>query len=298
MADEATDVTNYSAVSEKALVCRFESAILRLVTSVSKDALLAALTAIGWVGCWWVECMVPSLDLPWWLPLAVAVLYPILSTILSRERWWLFLLASAIGTIGGIISGFTIWPPDPLIWEGAVYVVIPLAAGFILLALVLGLTSRVSMSDGMLRRILWITLVCSVAFGPTVLFLTTPLVAKRVARNDELAAERFASLKSAVEQTKAEAGGMERICDGKTLKQHYSGPPFSDTDWRYIAGNSVREDGYHFGIFIYCPQPDAYVVEAAPIRESGDGTRRFCADNSGMVGCELGTREECLPCTK
>ncbi len=257
------------------------------------------MTVIGSALSWWLLSIDPSLDLPWWLTLAVLALYPILSTILSRERWWLFLVASALGTLAGMIGGFMIWPPDPLFWEGGQILLMMIAAGFVLLALIVGLAvRRITVSDGRLRRVLWIALACCVAFGPTVLALTPPLVAKRVARNDKLAAERFEALRSAVEQTKREPGGIARICDGKTLKQHYSGPPFSDNDWRYIAGNFVHEDGYYFGIWIYCPEPERYVLDAGPFRLQGDGTRRFCEDDAGKVGCETGTHEECLSCAK
>jgi hypothetical protein len=264
-----------------------------------KNGPLVGLVAIGSVLSWWLLSIDPSLDLPWWLTLAVLALYPILSTILSRERWWLFLVASAFGTIAGMISGFMIWPPDPLFWEGGQVVLIALAAAFILLAFIVGLAvRRVAASNEGLRLAVWIGLASCVAYGPILLALTPPLVARRVVRNDRIAAERFEALRVAVEQTNAEPGGIARICDGKTLKQHYSGPPFSDTDWRYIAGNSVQEDGYYFGIDIYCPQPTAYVIDAAPIREKGDGSRRFCADASGKAGCGLGTHEECLPCAR
>jgi hypothetical protein len=196
--------------------------------------------------------------------------------------------------------GYAIWWPADGI--EASYVPLLVAVGTLaeaVVSLVAALVGRkIRVPNEKYRRTIWAALVCCVAFGPVAVALTPPLVAKRVVRNDRLAAGRFEALRVAVEQTSAEPGGVARICDGKTLKQHYSGPPFSDTDWRYIAGNSVREDGYYFGIWIDCPQPDAYVVEAAPIRQEGDGTRRFCADSSGMIGCGLGTHEECLPCAK
>lgn len=264
-----------------------------------KNGLLVAMTAIGSALNWWLLSMDPSLDLPWWLTLAVPALYPILSTILFPERWWLFLVASALGTLAGMISGFMIWPPDPLFWEGGQIFLMMIAAGFVLLALIVGLAvRRMIVSDARLRLAVWVALASCAAYGPIVLALTPPLVAMRVARNDKLAAERFEALRGSVEQTKKEPGGVARICDGKTLKQHYSGPPFSESDWRYIAGNFVQEDGYYFGISIYCPEPETYVLEAAPIRQQGDGTRRFCADVSGKVGCGTGDRGECLPCTR
>jgi hypothetical protein len=264
-----------------------------------RNGFLAGLVAIGSVLSWWLLSIDPSLDLPLWLTLTVLALYPILSTILSRERWWLFLVASALGTIAGMISGFMIWPPDPLFWEGGQIVLIAMAAAFIFLALIVGLAlRRVTVSNEGLRLAVWIMLASCVAYGPILLALTPSLVAKRVVRNDRLAAERFEALRVAAERTNAEPGGVARICDGKTLKQHYSGPPFSDTDWKYIAGNFVTEDGYDFGVEIYCPEPGLYMIEAMPVREKGDGTRRFCADVSGGIGCGMGDHEKCLPCVK
>ena len=48
--------------------------------------------------------------------------------------------------------------------------------------------------------------------------------------------ERFEALKNAVEQTVAEASGPARICDGRALKQNYSGPPFSEEDCIALPG--------------------------------------------------------------
>jgi len=267
-----------------------------------RDALLVVLTAIGSALCWLTVAMEPSLEFPWWLPLAIFALCPILSTILSRERWWLFLLASAFGTIAGAISGFTIWPLDPLFWEGGEYVLMALAAAFVLLALIVGLAvRRTTVSNERLRCVLWVGLACCVAYGPIVLALTPPLVALRVARNDRLAAERFGALKNAVERTRAESGNPGRICDGQSLKRNYSGPPFSERDWKYIAGNYVKEDGYILGISIYCPEPGNYTIDVRPEREKGDGTRRFCSDESGRAGCGFESSNSwssCIPCTK
>jgi hypothetical protein len=108
------------------------------------------------------------------------------------------------------------------------------------------------------------------------------------------------SLKNAVERTMADTDGARRFCDGQALKHHYSGPPFTDRDWRFIAGNYVREDGYDFGI--YCLQPQgAYAIDASPARGKADGSRRFCADQSGHVGCGTqwsGSGNACIPCTQ
>jgi hypothetical protein len=107
-----------------------------------------------------------------------------------------------------------------------------------------------SISNQIFRRVLWAIVLACVAFGPVTLALTPTVAGRRMARNERLAAERFASLKKAVESTRAEADGANRICDGAALQQHYNGPPFSDTDRRRITGNYVKRDSYFF--MVYC----------------------------------------------
>jgi hypothetical protein len=150
-------------------------------------------------------------------------------------------------------------------------------------ALLAGLVgSNLSASGKTLRRSVWLAFVSCIAFGPIVLALTPPLVRHRVATNDRKAAERFKSLKYAVEETVAEGGDPARICDGQSVKRHYSGPAFSDEDWDRIAGNYVKQDGYVF--MVSCREKDGYKIEAWPARGKADGTRRFCTE-SGKIGC-------------
>jgi hypothetical protein len=120
------------------------------------------------------------------------------------------------------------------------------------------------------------------AFGPITVIVTPPLVAQRVARNDRVAAERMASLNRAGLRIIAELGDPQLICDQSTLESHYFGPPFRERDWRYIAGNYVKRDGYIFGI--YCHQGTGYLIDARPERRQGDGTHTFCADERGTIG--------------
>jgi len=169
-----------------------------------------------------------------------------------------------------------------------------------LVSLVAGLVGRkVSVWYEKRRHVLWGALLCCIAFGPLALALTPPLVASRVARNHQVAAERFESLKNAVEQTRAQSGDPGRVCDGQILKQHYSGPPFSEEDWHRITGNYVKQDGYVFGI--YCHEKGGYTIDAFPARERADGTLRFCTDESRKVGCSMEfnrSRYACIACTK
>lgn len=263
-----------------------------------RDALLVALTATGSALCWWPVIIEPSLDLPRWLPLAFVALYTGLSTTLSASRWLRFSVASAVGTFAGQCGAYAIWrPTDSLAGSFVPFVVVVATLGAFLVSLVAALVGRkIPVLCKKRRRAVWLSLACCVAFGPVALALTPPLVAYRVARNDRVAAERFESLKNAVERTMADSG---RICDGQALTGHYSGPAFSEKDWQFIAGNYVRRDGYSF--MVYCREKDGYTIHAIPWGGKGYGTRQFCTDESGKLGCGMEwnrSRNVCIPCTK
>ena len=199
----------------------------------------------------------------------------------------------------GLCSGFAIWwPTDRLV--PVPYVVFAATLAVTAVSLVAALAVRkVSLSDEKLRGAVGLVLVCCAAFGPVAVAVTPPLVAYRVARNDRAAAERFASLKNAVERTVAEGGDPGRICEGQALRRHYSGPPFREDDWRFIAGNYVREQGYSF--IIFCHEKSGYTIQGIPREGKGDGTRQFCTDESGEVGCGMEwnrSRNACIPCAK
>jgi len=93
--------------------------------------------------------------------------------------------------------------------------------------------------------------------------------------------------------------GGDRICNGSFVKQNYNGPPFNESDWRFIAGNYVREDGYEYGI--WCHQQSGYTIDVHPLREKQDGSKKFCTDETGRLGCEakwIPFRVSCQPCEK
>lgn len=268
-----------------------------------RDILLVVVILVGSALCWWPVCMEPSFDWPWWLPLLVVASLTGLSTALSHGRWLRFLVASSVGTIAGLISGVMMWPSEDVIGRGYVaFFIIPEIAISVLVSFVVSLVMRKnSISDGRSRRAFWIALACCFAFGPIAVFLTPPLVARRVARTELVAEARFEALKSAAERTTIEEAGQQSVCDGQSLRRNYSGPPFSDHDWRYIAGNYVKQDGYVFGIWCHQTDQDGYTIDARPERQNEDGTRLFCADESGAVGCGMERnriRNVCTPCSK
>jgi hypothetical protein len=262
---------------------------------------LVVVIIIGSALCWWPAIMEPSLDFPWWLLLALIALTIVLATALSDGRWLRFVVASTVGTFTGLCSGFALFPSaDAIANSYAPFAIVVATLLSVFVSLVAGLAGRkLSVSNENRRRAVCLALVCCVAFGPVALALTPPLVAHRVARNDRVAAARFESLKNAVERTMAEAGDPGRICDGRALKRHYSGPPFSEEDWRRIAGNAVRQDGYYF--MVYCREQGGYTIHASPWAGKGNGTRQFCTDESGKVGCGVEwnrSRHVCITCTK
>ena len=264
------------------------------------DALLVFLAALGSALSWLPVSVEPSLDLPSWIPIACAALCTGISTTLNRSKWLLFSLASGVGTLGGLCLSYAIWwPSDPIAGPWVPHSIAANTLIALVFSLIAGLTARrVFTSNPTWRRAAWAALSGCVAFGPVTLAITPPLVGRRIAYNDRMAAERFASLKNAVERT---AAGRDpgRLCDGTELERHYSGPPFSDEDWRRITGNYVKQDGYFF--MVYCREKGGYTIDAGPARERGDGTRRFCTDQSGKVGCRMEwdrSRHQCLPCEK
>ena len=262
---------------------------------------LVVVTALGSAMSWWPLCVQPSVGLPFWTSLACAALCTGLSTSLAPASWPLLLLVSGLGTFGGLCLGFIIWPPsDPIAAAWMAYFVIANTLAVMFVALSAGLIMRRrSISNKVSRRAVWAATLTCAAFGPVALTLVPAIARDRIVRNDRLAAERFGSLKSAVERIKAGANGASQICDGTAVRRRYVGPPFSDTDWRRITGNYVRQDGYVF--MVYCHQGSGYTIDAHPTRERGDGTRRFCADESGRVGCGVefdGSRYKCLSCPK
>jgi hypothetical protein len=265
------------------------------------NAVLVLFVAIGSALCWWPLILEPSLDLPWWVPLLVVGLCCCLATILSEGRLFRFVAASSVSTMAGLLFGYMTWPMEDSIAQSYAGFVTAFATGAVaLLSLVAGLVGRsVPVSSEKSRRAVWIAFAGCVAFGPVVLAVRPPLIALRVARNDRLAAERFESLRLAVERTRLEAGNPARICEGPALKRNYSGPPFSDKDWHYIAGNYVQADGYTYAMFIDCSHPSHYAIDVRPVRGKADGTRSFCTDETGKVGCNVSwnpPQSKCTPC--
>lgn len=266
-----------------------------------RQVLLAALVAASSMLCWWPVILRPSLDLAVWIPLIVIALSAGLATILAGGRWLLFGIVSAAATGLGMLAGFAAWPLQDGIaqsYAGIACLVATIAVAVV--SILAGLAGQVASRLLAKRKLaVWIVFAGCVAFGPATLAVGPIIIGKRVAHNDKMAAERFASLKLAVEKTNRTPGGCRDVSDGQVLKRNYSGPPFSDGSWRYIAGNAVIEDGYYFSIQIDCSQTTQYVIDAQPVRPKTDGSRRFCTDQTGNVGCGVDVSNspmQCIPC--
>jgi len=236
---------------------------------------LIVLTAAGSALCVWPAAIEPSIDFPRWILLVLIALITGLATILSNARWLHFAVASTVGVLAGLGTALLLFPPSDDI-SASYYPLFSVAAAmvvFVVSLLVALLCRNLSASRKTLRRSVWLLFASCVAFGPIALALTPSLVRHRVATNDRIGVERFESLKSAIEGTVAEGGDPARICDGQSLKRHYSGPPFSDQDWKRITGNYVKQDGYVF--MVYCREQGGYTIDAWPSRGKGDWNAAF-----------------------
>jgi hypothetical protein len=261
---------------------------------MTRNRILLLLAFVGSAVSWWPAIIEPSLDFPRWILLALVAFISGTSVLLSGGRGWrAFVAATAGGSFAGLLSGFMLWPlSDGIAQSYALFVVLIGTAAAAVAALIGGSAAflavgRQSLSSGAAKTALWIVLGLCLAFGPVLFALTKPLVKRRVARNESIAAIRFASLKNALVLSRADSGAANSICDGQTLEKYYSGPPFTKEDWIRISGNYVEEEKYVY--MISCRQPGKYLLEARPKmpRVYGYGVRIFCADESGEVTCNL-----------
>ena len=259
-----------------------------------RNTILLLLAFVGSAICWWPAIIEPSLDFPRWILVAPVVLISIASILLSDGAGWpAFVAATTGGSFVGLLSGIILWPwSDGIAQSYALFVVLIGTAAAAGASLICGRAAFLAVRNWPLssrgaKGALWIVLGLCLAFGPALLALTKPLVKRRVARNESIAAIRFASLRNALRLATADRGAANSICAGQTLDKHYSGPPFTRDDWIRISGNYVEEDKYVY--MISCRQQGRYLLEARPKmpRVYGYGARTFCADESREVTCDL-----------
>jgi hypothetical protein len=224
--------------------------------------------------------MEPKVELPAWGALVCIAGIAALATILGSRTWLSCAVACGVGSLIGLSAGYLLWwPADPI------------AGPFVV--------RGVRLTSDTFRRVARLALLACVAFGPVVVTLTPSLVRRRIERNDRAAVQRFHALKAAAEHTAVKGPGRQGVCDGLALRQQYFGPSFPDHDWRRIVGNYVTQNGYSF--MVYCRETGGYTIHAIPSRPTGQGTREFCTDESGAVGCGRqfnGSRNACTPCSQ
>ena len=260
---------------------------------MTRDKVVIALTAVGSAWCWWPVIREPSLEFSRWILLGLIALMALFATLVANRRWLSVVVAATLGSFLGMCAGQAMWPSDDGIansYAGIVIVIATLAVPAV--ALVAGLTGRaLSATNPIARPVLWIPLLSCIAFGPVMMAVTPPLVARRIARNDRLATERLAAMKKAIESARAEADGARQGCDVHALSHRYSGPTFSESDWlRVLGDNAVKEDGYVF--VMKCLGNGTYKINAIPDRIKGDGTHHLCADDSGKITIGMVSNEQ------
>jgi hypothetical protein len=261
--------------------------------AMTRNRILLLLAFVGSAVCWWPVIIEPSLDFPRWILLVLVTFISGTSILLSDGRGWpAFVAATAGGSFAGLLSGFMLWPlSDGISQSYSLFVVLIGTAAAAAAALIGGSAAFLAvrkgwLSSGAAKNAWWVVLGLCLAFGPALFAITKPLVKRRMARNEAVAAIRFASLKNALELARADRGAADSLCAGPTLEKYYSGPPFTKEDWIRIAGNYVEEEKYVY--MISCRQPGKYLLEARPKmpRVYGYGVRIFCADQSGAVACD------------
>ena len=251
-----------------------------------KTILSCLLIATGSAFCWWPAIIEPGIHTSIWLPFALTGLILFLAAAVSDLRPLHLVLLSVAATALGIGAGSMILPFTDVIghtyWPFVALVIVLISLPVAIFAAWAGRRLRQAFSHHHVGWATWLALAACVAFGPIALALTPAVVAARTARNDRVASQRVAALQTAIRSTRAKAGDPRQFCDGQTLKQHYSGPAFTNRDWGSITHNYVTADGYAF--MVYCPERGGYRINAFPDR-IGEGTRQFCEDEGGRAGC-------------
>lgn len=257
---------------------------------MKSETLLLLLTALGSALCWWSVIPVPDLALPFYIPYLICAATIGFAAALTNKPKIRVATTAIAGSLVGYVLGLGVLPAGSdgiarTYWPLEV-IIATLATAVMSVVLILALR-RVTVSSESVRRSLWLAFVMCVGFGPVAFALTPLISSSRISRNERLAAERVKALQTAVQKSMYENGAPASYCMGEVLKRHYTGPSFSDDDWRLITSNYVTREGYAFMIF--CPEKGGYRISAMPHIFEQDGNRKFCSDEAGEAGC---TRED------
>jgi hypothetical protein len=166
----------------------------------------------------------PGLDLPFWVPLTCVTLAAAMPAFLDRQGRGFFIGSSVAGSWVGILLGCVVGPP---IDKAVVAIPLLVTFGAVVTAIVAVpsafVASRLSVSHFVIRRTAWVALLTAAAVGPFSLVIAPPLAARRIARNEQSAADTFVALQRAVERTLVGNSDRSEICDGSALARNYSG---------------------------------------------------------------------------
>ena len=253
---------------------------------MNREPLLLLLTALGSALCWWPVIQVPNIGLPFYVPYLICAGVTSSAILLSDKPKSRIAAAAIAGSFSGYVVGLRMLPLGS---DGIAHsywpfelILVTLATAVMAAVLILALR-RVIVPPESVPHSLWLALILCVGACPAAVALTPLISSSRISRNERLAAERVKALQTAVEASMAQNGNPGSYCGGEVIKRHYTGPSFSDGDWRLITSNYVTRQGYAFMVF--CPEKGGYRISAMPHNFEQDGNRKFCSDVAGEAGC-------------
>ena len=250
-----------------------------------------AATAVIWWPFW-------ALASPFWISASAAVAFAVLAAAAVPMRLAAVSIAAGIGTYAGLYFGASIaGTEDPLAGEYIPFIAVVVALAVVTGVALAGAAIRAWVAPGVdARRKLRAAAYGVAGLSVASLALAPGAVELRIERNERVAQERMMALRSAVENSLT-AYRIEKLSDSRALRPYYSGPPIHDRNWRQMAGNVVKEDGYW--ISLRYEDGRQYTIFAKPLRKGVDGRRGFCTDQSAKQGCEMafeGLRPVCGSC--
>ena len=149
---------------------------------MTREKVLIGLTAVGSAWCWWPVIREPSLEFSRWILLGLIALIALSATLLAPQRWLSLVAAITSGSFLGLFAGQAMWPSDDGIANSYAGIVTAIGTVAVLLVALAGIiTGRaIAKSYSIARPVLWTTLLGCIAFGPVLMTVTPPLVARRV----------------------------------------------------------------------------------------------------------------------
>jgi len=120
---------------------------------------------------WLPFVMVPSFELPVWLPLSCVATSATVSALLNRDQWLVFAHVSTASSFVGLCIGYAIWPPsDKPGIAIPLFVTLGTVSSAVVAVVSSFVASRFSVRQQTLRFVALIVLILAAGVGPT--FLT------------------------------------------------------------------------------------------------------------------------------